>query len=248
MLAVPAVVGTGSEAQSYAVISDAATHAKMACGDPTAAFRAAILDPEVTLSQPAFVTATSGFDALAHAVETAVTSRRSAFSACFSREAWRLLSANYARVLTHPDDIEARGAMQLGAFHAGLAIEQSMLGAGHACANPLTASYDITHGVALALVLPQVVDWNAETCAPLYAELARTLAQAAPNGNAGERVADWLRTAAQTAGLPTRLRTEGVIETDLPRLADDAAQQWTGTFNPRPFTAAAALEIYRSTY
>ena len=136
MIGVPTTAGTGSEAQSYAVIADAATHTKMACGDPKAAFRVAILDPELTLSQPTHVTATSGFDAIAHAVETAVTTRRTAVSDCFAREAWRLLDASYETVLDRPDDVEARAAMHLGAFYAGLAIEQSMLGAAHALRQP----------------------------------------------------------------------------------------------------------------
>ena len=247
MIGVPTTAGTGSEAQSYAVIADAATRMKMACGDPKAAFRLAILDPELTRSQPAHITATSGFDALAHAVETAVTTRRTAVSDCFTREAWRLLNASYETVLDQPDDLEARAAMHLGAFYAGLAIEQSMLGAAHACANPLTARYEITHGVALAILLPHVVRWNGGTAAALYGRLLP------PTDDAGdddppERLAARLGTCARHAGLPDRLRTEGVDQADLPQLADDAAQQWTGTFNPRPLTATEALELYRCAY
>jgi alcohol dehydrogenase class IV len=87
MIAVPTTSGTGSEAQSYAVISDAETHTKMACGDPKAAFRLALLDPQLTRSQPQAITATAGFDAITHAVETHVTTRRNPFSEIFSREA-----------------------------------------------------------------------------------------------------------------------------------------------------------------
>jgi len=113
MIAIPTTSGTGSEAQTYALISDAETHVKMACGDPKAAFRVALLDPELTLTQPWGITATSGFDAIAHAVETFVTTKRNPLSEIFSREAWRLLEATYERVLTQPGDLEARGAMQL---------------------------------------------------------------------------------------------------------------------------------------
>src|SRR5262245_7150918 len=115
MIGVPTTAGTGSEAQSYALISEHRTHVKMACGDPKAAFRIALLDPNLTVSQPQAVTAITGFDAIAHAVETYVTKTRSPLSELFSREAWRLLEPNYARVLEHPADIEARAAMQLGA-------------------------------------------------------------------------------------------------------------------------------------
>jgi len=91
MIGIPTTSGTGSEAQSYALISDAETHVKMACGDPGAAFKIAILDPLLTLSQPASVTATAGFDAISHAVETWVTTKRNAASETLSLEAWRLL-------------------------------------------------------------------------------------------------------------------------------------------------------------
>src|ERR1043166_584870 len=118
MMAIPTTAGTGSEAQSYALISDAETHVKMACGDPKAAFRVALLDPALTVSQPRSITATSGYDAIAHAVETYVTLKRNPISELFSREAWRLLEPNYERVLSEPDNLSARGAMQLGAFCA----------------------------------------------------------------------------------------------------------------------------------
>lgn len=245
MIGVPTTAGTGSEAQSYAVIADASTHMKMACGDPQIAFRVSILDPELTISQPASVTATAGFDALAHAVETAVTKRRTALSDCFAREAWRLLNASYPVVLDHPGDVNGRAAMQLGAFYAGLAIEQSMLGAAHACANPLTARYQLTHGVALAILLPHVVRWNGVVAAPLY---GRLLGDPQEQEDPSKRLATRLRELADHAGLPCQLRTEGVELDALPQLAHEAEQQWTGTFNPRPLTTVDALEIYRCAF
>ena len=248
MIAIPTTAGAGAEAQSYAVVSDALTHRKMACGDPKAAFRVAILDPDLTLSQPAAVTAAAGLDAIAHAVETYVTTRRHALSACFSREAWRLLSANYQRVIAQPDAADARAAMQLGAHYAGLAIEQSMLGAAHACANPLTAQYDMTHGIALAILLPHVVRWNAATVPELYGELVSVTSGQACNGDPGGELATTLVGLGTAAGFPDRLRAVGVQESDLEQLATDAAEQWTGTFNPRPFNAHSALEVYRCAY
>ena len=123
--------------------------------------RIALLDPELTLTAPRHVTAMAGFDAIAHAVETAVTMRRTPLSDTFSHRAWRLLADAFERVLLHPSDFEARSAMQIGSHFAGMAIEQSMLGAAHACANPLTARYNLAHGLALAILLPHVVRWNA---------------------------------------------------------------------------------------
>jgi alcohol dehydrogenase len=233
MIAIPTTAGTGSEAQSYALISDAATHVKMACGDPKAAFRAAILDPLLTRSQPREVTATAGYDAISHAVESYVTTRRTAASIVFAREAWQLLAANFERVLHDPGDLEARGAMLLGAHYAGIAIENSMLGATHACANPLTAHYGTTHGVAIAALLPHVVRWNWSAAGEMYAELD------------GAELPDRLAQMVEAARLPSRLRDLNIPAEALPALAAEAATQWTGRFNPRPFDAAGALDLYK---
>jgi alcohol dehydrogenase len=243
MIAVPTTAGTGSEAQSYAVISDAATHMKMACGDPSAAARIAILDPELTATAPRSVTALSGYDAVAHAVETWVTTKRTPLSDTFALRAWDLLRPSFGRVLDTPSDLEARSAMLLGAHFAGMAIEQSMLGAAHACSNPLTAKYGLTHGLALSIVLPYVVRWNAPAAAERYALLAGGSSAEAP-----ERLARDLESLAVACGLGGRLRDHGVAQDALPELADLAAQQWTGTFNPRAFDAAGALEVYRAAY
>lgn len=236
MIALPTTAGTGSEAQTYAILSHPTTHLKMAIGDPQAAFRLAILDPELTLSQPPEITATAGYDAISHAVEAFVTTRRNAMSDCFAREAWRLLSGAFERVLAAPADIDARGDMLMGAHLAGAAIENSMLGATHACANPLTARFGIPHGAAIAVMLPHVVRWNQITVAQRYGELFL--------GDLGLRLAELGR----CAGLPSRLSELNVPKKNLPDLAADAAQQWTGRFNPRPFDAAAALELYQCAY
>lgn len=248
MIGIPTTAGTGSEAQSYALVADAETRIKMACGDAGAAFRVALLDPLLTVSQPGNVTAATGFDAIAHAVETYVTTRRNPLSELFSREAWRLLENNYERVLIEPDDIEARGAMQLGAYYAGVAIENSMLGATHACANPLTAHYDTTHGVAIALLLPVVVRWNEEIVGDRYDELLRLshchTEQDAPAYSLAER----LKQLAQAGEFPARLSEAGVLKSDFEMLAEEAASQWTGRFNPRAFDRAGALEVYEWAY
>jgi alcohol dehydrogenase len=245
MIGVPTTAGTGSDAQSYALISDAATHRKMACGDPGAAFRIALLDPELTVSQPASVTAVAGYDAISHAVETAVTSRRTPLSSCFSREAFRLLERSYERVLATPGDLEARGDMLLGSYFAGLAVETSMLGAAHACANPLTAHHGTTHGIAVGLMLSAVTRWNASAGGDGYAGLL-TAAGRPIGDSAGHVLAKRLDALAERGGLPRRLVAVGIDAAELPSLADEAAQEWTGTFNPRPFDAASALELYRA--
>lgn len=248
MIGIPTTAGTGSEAQTYALISDAQTHVKLACGDPKAAFRIALLDPALTVSQPHEITATSGFDAIAHAVETFVTIGRNAFSEVFSREAWRLLEHNYERVLAEPRDLEARGAMQLGAYFAGVAIENSMLGATHACANPLTAHYGTVHGASIAMLLPSVVRWNEPAAAQQYDELLGLSSAAGRGTDPTERLARRLEQLATAGGLDRTLSGAGVPLDDLSMLAEEAAEQWTGRFNPRPFDSKGALEVYQCAF
>jgi alcohol dehydrogenase len=245
MIGVPTTAGTGSEAQSYALISDVRTHEKMACGDPGAAFRVALLDAKLTLSQPREVTATAGYDAISHAVESYVCTRRNPISALYGREAFKLLDGNLERALDSPKDLEAREAMLLGAHLAGMAIEASMLGATHACANPVSARHGATHGVAVGLFLVHVVRWNSAAAGPLYAELLRASGRD-PGADPAAALAERLEALAAAAQLPRRLREAGVEEAELPSLAESAGGQWTGKFNPRPFDAAGALELYRA--
>ncbi|WP_146452097.1 iron-containing alcohol dehydrogenase [Bythopirellula polymerisocia] len=249
MIAVPTTAGTGSETQSFALISDAATHVKMACGDRQAAFRIAILDPELTLTQPPRVSALAGFDALSHAVETYVTTKRSEISCDFSRRAWQELAPHYLQVLEEPDNLSARAHMQLGACLAGSAIENSMLGAAHALANPLTATYQIAHGVAVALMLPHVVRFNGSECDSWYRELlAETADQSnCPHGGSAE-LADFLRNAAIQAGLPATLQECGIERDRLPHLAEAASCQWTAAFNPVPVNRDTLLKLYEQAY
>jgi len=242
-IGVPTTAGTGSEAQSYAIISDAETHAKMACGDEKAAFRIVILDPALTVSQPRAVTAISGFDAVSHAVEAYVTKTATAESRQLAADAWRLLAGNYERVLDHPGDLAARGAMLKGANLAGAAIELSMLGATHACANPLTARYGTAHGVAIAVMLPHVVRWNGEAVGEQYGRLLGAAGRASA-GDPGEDLAVRLTQLARAGALPSTLRDLGVDRAAIPALAADAATQWTGTHNPRPFDERAARDLY----
>ena len=272
LIAIPTTSGTGSEAQSFALIADANTHAKMACGDKKAACRVAILDPDLTLSMPLSVTAATGIDAISHAVESFVTKKRNAISQLFARRAWRLLAQAFPAVVkmsdlaatngtTHGTNghssgkpstdsiLAARGNMLLGAHLAGAAIENSMLGATHALANPLTAHFDVTHGLAIGIMLPHVVRYNNLVVGGLYGRLAADLGLCELNDpDAGDRLAALLREFTVIAQLPTDLKSCGVDRTKLPQLAEEAAKQWTGTFNPRVVDAQSLLDLYEAAF
>ena len=236
MIAIPTTAGTGSDAQSFALITDPETHQKMACGDTKALPRLAILDPELTATQPPKVAAATGIDAVAHAVESSATTKRNDTSRALSRQAWDLLSTSFEKAVSHPLESEdARRNMLLGAHLAGAAIENSMLGAAHACANPLTAKFGIVHGLAVGLMLPWVVRFNAQSNGNPYADLADP-----------EALAKRIEHLLSAANLPRRLTEVAVTESDLPDLAENAATQWTATFNPRKVGEPELLQIYRS--
>ena len=305
-IAIPTTAGTGSEAQSFALIADAKTHMKMACGDKKAACRVAILDPALTLSMPASVTAATGIDAISHALESYVTTKRNPISQLFARRAWRLLATGFSDVMRETEDrsqgagvrsqasgrgvgretspltltlstedggegtggvsngsasspstlndrpstlLAARGAMLLGSHLAGAAIENSMLGATHALANPLTAHYGITHGLAVGLMLPHVMRFNASVVGSLYGKLAEDVALcSADDPRAGDCLAARVTSLVEASGSPICLAACGVDRALLPQLAVEAAKQWTGTFNPREVDEASLLELYEAAF
>ena len=251
LIAIPTTAGTGSECQSAALIADEVSHQKMACLDPKVAAKIALLDPELTVSQPFKVTAVTGTDALAHALETAVTTRRNPVSLMHSREAFRLLAHAFPRVLENPKDLESRGQMLLGAAFAGAAIEYSMLGAAHSCANPLTARFHVVHGAAVGLMLPHVIRFNAgePTACQAYAELALLSGWcrgSSTNEEGMEGLVAHLTQLLAQAKIPQKLAEAGADPAQIPELAAEAAQQWTARFNPRPVAVEDFLRLYQA--
>lgn len=246
LIAVPTTAGTGSEMQSYALISDDETHAKMACGDAKAMAQAAILDPELTLSMPPAVTANTGIDALAHAIESYVSKPATVHSRLFAREAFRLIIDNLTVVFAAPNNLDARAQVQLGACYAGAAIEASMLGCAHAAANPLTATFGIAHGEAVGRMLPHVLhrNWQDPAVAHAYADLAQ-LSESCRRKDA-EGLARVLDELVETLHL--RRESPEISRAKAQDLAKDASGQWTGTFNPVPYTADDFIAIYAAEF
>ncbi|RKU19918.1 alcohol dehydrogenase [Candidatus Poribacteria bacterium] len=239
-IGIPTTIGTGSEAQSFALIAQEETHIKMACGDKKAQFDTVILDPTLTKTLPKSVAAATSIDAIAHAIESYVSTKRNVMSQMYSLHAWKLLDANFELALD-AKNLKARGKMLFGAYLAGVAIENSMLGAAHACANPLTAKYGITHGIAVALMLPHVIRFNKMVVGESYNELFSV-------GN----LADKVETLMQTGNLPNTLQDcsvqHSVRSTDVPTLAKEASVQWTAQFNPRPLDIHDFVRLYEQIF
>jgi alcohol dehydrogenase len=224
-----------------------------------------LLDPELTVSMPAHVTAATGIDAMVHAIESYTSARlKNPMSDFFAREALRLLAANIAQAVRTPEDLQARSAMLLGAMYAGQAFANAPVGAVHALAYPLGGNYHIPHGLSNSLVLPHVLRFNAPAAEPMYRELlpivvgssaAQSLTSrgemsvAANAGNAAEQLAAHCLTLAKDLGLPTRLRELDIPQGDLPKLASESMlQQRLLVNNPRPVTETDAIALYEQAY
>jgi len=240
-IAIPTTAGTGSECQSYALVSREESHEKMACGDPKALARVAILDPDITDSQPRSVAVQTGIDALAHALEAAVSTKRTELSSMYSEAAFRHIVRAIDDIVDYSVHGDDRGHMLLGAALSGLAIENSMLGAAHASANPLTARHDIIHGRAVAMMLPHVMRFNDQDseAARIYSRYSSILSELDVSDKS---LIDWV------ADLTERMEhiAFSADEEEIQQLATEAKQQWTGNFNPRSLEVSDFVELYRA--
>ena len=253
LIQVPTTAGTGSEVTPIAIVTTGAT-TKSGVVSPHLLPDLALLDADLTLGLPPAVTAATGIDAMVHAIE-AYTSKlkKNPLSDLLAREALRLLARNLDAVVHDGANREARQAMLLGACLAGQAFANAPVAAVHALAYPLGGHFHIPHGLSNALVLPEVMRFNAPAAAALYAELAplllgERLRPGDRDGLVGQFI-DELADLSPRCGLPSRLRDAGVPEHMLRLLASDAMQQQRLLVNnPREVGEADALAIYRAVY
>jgi alcohol dehydrogenase len=251
IFAIPTTSGTGSECQSATLLSDDGTGRKRALLAPSLLPRLAVLDPAFTATQPDDVALAGALDAVAHGVETSVTRAQTVRSQRYALAALRLLLPHVGPALDAPSSRQSRGAMLLGASIAGMAIEQSMLGAAHASANPLTAQIGISHGLAVGLMLPAVTRHNAElaSCQSTYAAIARCaglVTGPTTDSEASEALCEALEVLAERARRTlTVVQREALVTWNRGDLASAAAEQWTGGFNPRDVTASDYVNLYR---
>ncbi|HAH49441.1 MAG TPA: alcohol dehydrogenase, partial [Planctomycetaceae bacterium] len=160
-----------------------------------------------------------------------------------------LLVNSFPQVLNTPEDLKARGNMQLGAHFAGAAIENSMLGATHALANPLSAHFGLTHGIAIGIMLPHVIRFNAELVGRQYSLLASDIGLCEPQDPAGAGLlAEHFQSLVSLAGAPTTLSECEVDLNLVDQLAEEASRQWTGKFNPRPVDQSSLRDLYECAY
>lgn len=253
LLQVPTTAGTGSEVTPIAIITTGESTKAGVVSDVLYA-DVAVLDPTLTLSLPAHITAATGIDAMVHAIE-AYTSKikKNPVSDMLAVKALKLLASNILTAVKYGSDITARSNMLLGATLAGQAFANSPVAAVHALAYPLGGHFHIPHGLSNSLVLPHVMQFNIPVAEPLYAELAPIImGKNAVQGDQSiqaQALINWLVKLIDTLGLPNQLRACGVAENNLELLARDAMlQQRLLVNNPREMTQQDALSIYQSAF
>ena len=250
LVQIPTTAGTGSEVTNVAIVSLVANGAtsKMAVVAPQLYADAAILDAELTLGLPPLITASTGIDAMVHAIE-AYTSRhkKNPVSDMLARQALGLLFNHLIVACEDGANLAARQAMLLGATLAGQAFSNAPVAAVHALAYPIGGMFHVAHGLSNSLVLPHVLRFNAPVAAPLYAELAGIiLPHAAGSDEAkAEALVVAMQQIATITGIERTLQQVGIRASDLGRLADEAMLQTRllGN-NPRPVSRDDAMAIY----
>ena len=253
LIQVPTTAGSGSEVTSIAVVT-AADSRRLAVVSARLLPDLALLDAELSVSQPATVTATCGMLAMGHAIEAYTGARhKNPLSDMLAREALHLLAGHLDEAVSNGANLEARQAMLLGACLAGQAYANAPLAAVHALAYPLVGHCQVPHGVSSALLLPHVLGFNASVAAPLYEELAPILlGSRLRQGDATDHTEQFIIELVELGernGMPSRLREVGVDEHLLPRLSEDAMlHERLLINNPRQMTQAHALAIYQVAY
>ncbi len=251
LVAVNTTAGTGSEVTNAAVITDTKRHVKMTILDWRITPRISVNDPELTVSMPPSLTASTGMDALSHAVEAYVCRQASPITDALACKAVELIFRWLPRVFREGSDLEAREGMCHAAFLAGMAFSNSGLGYVHALSHPLSARYDLPHGLVNAVLLPPVERYNLPVAAPRLAELASAMGAAlawhSERENA-ERALKAVEDLRRELGLPGRLASLGVKVDDLPELALEASREIVGKGNPREASAAVLEQLYRDVF
>lgn len=243
MLAIPTTSGTGSEVGRSGVVTLDANHRKTVIFSPHLMANAAILDPEITRGLPPFLTAATGFDALTHCLEAYVAKGDHPMADGIALEGLRLVARHLERATKDGADLEARGGMMKAAMMGAVAFQKG-LGACHSLAHPLSSEHGMHHGLANALGLPAVVDFNSGVAGDRLAEVSRILG----GEPSAQGCAAALRELRARLGLPSGLGAAGIPRASLPKLADLAFQDACHTLNPRPCTRDDLLALYEASF
>lgn len=249
---VPTTAGTGSEVTFTAVFINEEEKKKAGINSPFLYPEMSILDPELTLGLPAAVTAFTGMDALTHAIESYTSKAASPMSEMFSEEAIRRIGKSLRQAVDQGSDLDARTHMLLGSLLAGVGLANAGVTAAHSLAYPLGGAYRVPHGVANALLLPAVMEFNAFSSLEKFAGIAEMLGEKVEGRSVREAAVLAVETVKQLAkdlGVPQRLSDLGIPETAIPGMAEEAMKVARPLENnPRPVSLEEAIRIYHSVF
>ncbi|GAX90019.1 iron-containing alcohol dehydrogenase family protein [Effusibacillus lacus] len=246
LIAIPTTSGTGSEVTIFGVYSDWHNNVKVTVTSQHMAPALALVDPELTVSLPAKMTAATGIDALAHGIETFFSLRSRPASDALAMEAISVVNANLRRAVSDGSDIDARIGMSHGSLLAGMAFNNGFLGLAHAIGSALSGHCHVPHGIAIGLLLPHVVEFNSPARPEKAAKIAELMGVTA-DGTAelAEEAAPAVAQLVQDIGLPTRLREVGVPEEKLADIAQDSFKSGMMKFNPRQPSQSEVLDLLK---
>ncbi len=248
IVALPTTAGTAAETTINYVIIDEENHKKMVCVDPNDIPAVAIVDAELMYSLPASLTAATGMDALTHAIEGYITKGAWALSDMFEIEAIRMISRNLPTAVAEPSNPEARDAMAVAQYVAGMAFSNVGLGLVHGMAHPMGSLFDIPHGVANALLLPTIMEWNMPACLDKYPAIAEAMGvdiSGMTREEAAQAACDAVKALAIKVGIPQHLSELGIAEKDIQALSEQAIADVCTPGNPRDVTIEDIVALYK---
>ncbi len=248
IIALPTTAGTAAETTINYVIIDEEKHKKMVCVDPNDIPCCAIIDAELMYSLPKGTTAATGMDALTHAIEGYITKAAWELSDMFEIEAIRLINKYLRLAVYDPQNPAGRSGMALAQYVAGMAFSNVGLGVVHGMAHPMGSLFDIPHGVANALLLPTIMEYNKPVCIDKYVEIAKAMdayKEGMTKAEAAQAACDAVRALAIEVGIPQHLSDLGITEKDIDTLADQAIEDVCTPGNPRMVSRQDIVELYR---
>ena len=249
IIALPTTAGTAAETTINYVIIDEEKQKKMVCVDPNDIPAVAIIDAELMYSLPKGLTAATGMDALTHAIEGYITKGAWELSDMFEIEAIRMISRYLPMAVSDPKNPEGRNGMAVAQYVAGMAFSNVGLGLVHGMAHPLGALFDIPHGVANAVLLPIVMEFNMPYCTTKYRHIAEAMGIDTSSMNddeAAQAACDAVKQLSQNVGIPATLTELGITEESIPALTQQALEDVCTPGNPKPVTHDEVANIYRS--
>lgn len=247
VVALPTTAGTAAETTINYVIIDEAKQKKMVCVDPNDIPVVAVIDAELMMSLPCSLTAATGMDALTHAIEGYITQGAWEMSDMFEIEAVRMIARHLPVAVEHPSDATAREGMALAQYIAGMAFSNVGLGLVHGMAHPMGSLFDIPHGVANALLLPTIMEFNLPYCIDKYPRIAEAMGvdtAGMSKEEAAKAAVEAVKALSVKVGIPQHLSEIGIKESDIPALAEQALADVCTPGNPRPVTIDDIKALY----